>query len=269
MGDKSAIDTIKERLQLLVAAAKAKLSPMVDGAKTKPKIFAAEAKAKLTPVVDGAKTKPKILAAEAKAKLSPMVERAKTKKTVLTADAKTKLTTIKGQAEGVHEHPKLKSFIAKLKQKDPLTVGGTFVVVAICVWFAFTALSDTKPSDKLLFETVTSDGGNGLVYDTKILARDGFEDGANKYVVEVEYEITWKMGQKQALEVMMELAYKEMKAQGMPDYQIKMALMFGGLSVGLLPLVGEKPFKAGDRKKMTDVFTFVKAESGWRVVEDR
>jgi hypothetical protein len=246
MDDKSAIETAKEKMRFFVVAAKTRLAALAEFTRTISKK----------------------LAARAKTKLGPMVEDAKTKQAALTSDAKTKFTTIKGQAKTVHEHPKVRNYIAKLKQKDPLTIGVMIVVATVCIWFAFTALSDTKPSDKLLFDTVTSDGGNGLVYDTKILARDGYEDGANKYVVEVEYEITWKMDQKQALEVMMEMAYKEMKAEGLPEYQIKMALMFGGMSVALSPLVGEKPFKAGDRQKMTDVYTFVKAESGWRVVND-
>ena len=246
MDDKSAIDTIKEKVKFVVTEVKTRLAVMLEGIKSKLKIFVTQAKAKLW----------------------PMVEEAKIKKTQLSADAKTKLTEIKGQAETLQEHPKVKSYIGKLKYKNPLKLGGIFVVVAFCVWFAIIALGNSKPSDELLFDTITSDGGNGLVYDTKILSRDGFEEGDNKYVVEVEYEITWKMNQEQAMEVMMELAYKEMKAQGLPEYQIKMALMFGGLTVGLSPLLGEKPFKVGDRKKITDEYTFVKAESGWRLFND-
>ena len=246
MDNKSPIETVKEKMRLVVVTAKTRLFELVEVARIKPKK----------------------MAEEAKTKLGPMVEDAKAKQATLTSDAKTKFTTIKGQAETVHEHPKVQSYVAKLKQKEPLTLGGTIVVGIVCVWFAFNTLSDKKPSDQLLFDTVTADGGNGVVYDTKILARDGYEDGANKYVVEVEYEITWKMDQDKALEVMMELAYKQMKADGLPEYQIKMALMFGGMSVALSPLLGEKPFKAGDRQKMTDVYTFAKAESGWRVVND-
>ena len=246
MDDKSAIDTMKEKVKFVVAAAKTRLAVIAEGTKSKPKIFAAQAKEKL----------------------GPLVEEAKTKKTHLSANAKTKFIEIKGQAEAVQEHPKVKSYIGKLKDKGPLKLGGMFAVAAFCLWFTFIVLGDTKPSDALLFETITSDGGNGLVYDTKILARDGFEEGNNKYVVEVAYEITWKMNQEQAMKTMMELAYKEMKAQGLPEYQIKMELMFGGFSVALLPLLGEKPFKVGDRKKMTDTYTFVKAESGWRLVND-
>ena len=246
MHSKSPIETVKEKMRFVVVAAKTRL-------------FA---------LLEAARIKPKKLAEQAKTKLGPRVEDAKAKQASLTSDAKTKFTTIKGQAETVHEHPKVQGYVAKLKKREPLTLGGTIVVGIVCIWFALTALSDKKPSDQLLFETVTADGGNGVVYDTKILARDGFEDGANKYVVEVEYEITWKMDQDRALEVMMDLAYKQMKAEGVPEYQIKMALMFGGLSVALSPLLGEKPFKAGDRQKMTNVYTFVKAESGWRVVND-
>lgn len=208
------------------------------------------------PVVDNAKEKVKSIMAAAKARLVPVIE-----------GAKTKLAALAGQAKTLHEHPQITSYKSKIKQKDPLSLGGTLVVAVVVIWAAFGVFNDTKPSDELLFDIITSDGGNGVVYDAKILARDGFQDGDNKYVVEVDYEVRWKMDQEQALKVMMELLYKEMKAEGIPEYQIKMALMFGGMSVALMPLAGQKPFKAGDRQKMSDSYTFVKAESGWRLLE--
>lgn len=203
----------------------------------------------------------------AKEKLLPLIAVAKLKMASLLATAKLKSAPFIAGAKNLQDHPQIINYRDKISQKSPIFLASTVGVAVFCIWAMFAIFADSKPSDELIFETITADGGNGLVYDAEILSRDGYKAGDNQYVVAVDYEITWKMDQEPALEIMMKQAYKEMKAQGIPEYQIKMALMFGGMSVALKPLTGEKPFKAGDRQKISESYTFVEAESGWRLLE--
>ena len=167
----------------------------------------------------------------------------------------------------IWHHPNTQSYKQRMQKRDPIALGGTAVVLAVVLWIAAGLFTTSKPSDRLIFEAITADGGYGEAYDIKMLRQDGYWENDTTYVAEVEYEILWKVDQDEALKIIMKHAAEEMKKEGMREYQIRVALVFGGLSVALAPLAGEKPIKAGDRRKRTEYYSFVKAESGWRLID--